>query len=61
VKRKARDASAASFPWSGAGRRGARLEQRIYAVHHPALGAFDLFLVPIGPDGEGMRYEAVFT
>ena len=48
-----------SLVWRGPP--GARLEQRIYAVHHPALGAFDLFLVPIGPDGEGMRYEAVFT
>ena len=43
--------------------RGARdrvLPQRIYRVAHDALGEFDLFLVPIGPDQEGMRYEAVF-
>jgi hypothetical protein len=43
--------------------RGARdrvLPQRIYRVEHEAIGAFDLFLVPIGPDQEGMRYEAVF-
>jgi len=25
------------------------------------MGDLDLFLVPIGPDGEGMRYEAIFT
>jgi hypothetical protein len=37
------------------------LSQRIYRTEHGALGAFDLFLVPIGPDADGMRYEAVFT
>jgi hypothetical protein len=36
------------------------LPQRTYRVEHENLGAFELFLVPIGPDGEGMRYEAVF-
>jgi hypothetical protein len=36
------------------------LPQQIYRMEHAALGAFDLFLVPIGPDREGMRYEAVF-
>ena len=37
------------------------LPQRIYRLEHPALGTFDLFLVPIGPDECGMRYEAIFT
>ena len=37
------------------------LPQRIYRMEHADLGAFDLFIVPIGPDGEGMRYEAVFS
>jgi hypothetical protein len=37
------------------------LPQRIYALEHAALGRLDLFLVPIGPDQLGMRYEAVFT
>ena len=37
------------------------LPQRTYRVEHDAIGAFDLFLVPIGPDGAGMRYEAIFT
>jgi hypothetical protein len=43
--------------------RGSRdrvLPQRTYRVKHEAIGEFDLFLVPIGPDREGMRYEAVF-
>ena len=33
------------------------LPQRIYRVEHDALGALDVFLVPIAAD----RYEAVFT
>ena len=40
---------------------GAPLPQRIYRIHHDELGALDLFLVPIGPDADGMRYEAVFS
>lgn len=37
------------------------LSQRIYALENPALGTLDIFLVPIGPDKQGMQYEAVFT
>jgi len=37
------------------------LPQMIHTLEHPALGRFELFLVPIGPDGNGMRYEAVFN
>ncbi|MDQ4070654.1 MAG: hypothetical protein M3203_14455 [Actinomycetota bacterium] len=40
---------------------GVVLPQRIYRVHHPDLGSLDIFLVPIGPDSTGMRYEAIFT
>ena len=40
---------------------GAYLPQRIYSIEHAALGRLDLFLVPIGPDQGGMRYEAIFT
>jgi hypothetical protein len=35
--------------------------QATYRLEHPGLGVFELFLVPIGADGEGVRYEAVFT
>jgi hypothetical protein len=48
-----------SLVWRGP--RAMRLDQRIYAVRHPALGTLELFLVCLGPDAEGMRYEAVFT
>lgn len=37
------------------------LPQRIYPVEHPALGRLEIFLVTVGPDAEGMRYEAVFA
>jgi hypothetical protein len=35
--------------------------QQIYTVRHAELGPMEIFLVPIGPDEGGMRYEAVFT
>jgi hypothetical protein len=37
------------------------IAQRIFALTHVSLGTLDLFLVPIGPDEQGMRYEAVFN
>ena len=37
------------------------LRQAIYHLEHPELGTLGLFLVPVGPDEHGMRYEAVFT
>ena len=40
---------------------GPVLPQRIYSMEHAAVGRFDIFIVPTGPDAEGMRYEAVFT
>jgi Domain of unknown function (DUF6916) len=37
------------------------LPQRIYALHHAAIGLLEIFLVPIGPDDRGQCYEAVFS
>jgi hypothetical protein len=42
-------------------RRADHVPQQTVAVEHPELGAFELFVVPLGPGPEGMRYEAVFT
>ena len=39
----------------------AHLSQAIYALEHAKLGRIELFLVPVGPDAKGMRYEAVFN
>lgn len=37
------------------------LPQATHTVEHDELGRLEIFLVPIGPDGSGMRYEAVFA
>ncbi|WP_300466568.1 hypothetical protein [Breoghania sp.] len=38
-----------------------QLAQQLFTLHHPALGDLQLLLVPLGPLGEAMAYEAVFT
>ena len=43
------------------GPRDRALPQQIHRLKHAALGEIEIFLVPIGPDGVGMRYEAVFN
>ncbi|MCS3453513.1 MULTISPECIES: DUF6916 family protein [Bradyrhizobium] len=43
------------------GPKGAWLPQAIYPVRHPARGVMEIFLVPIGPLGDGNGYQAVFT
>jgi hypothetical protein len=35
--------------------------QAIYRLESDAMEPMELFLVPLGPDERGMRYEAVFT
>ena len=37
------------------------LPQQIFTLEHAELGEFDLFLVPLGPEGNRMRYEAVIN
>ena len=37
------------------------LPQQIYRLEHPEMGTLEVFLVPIGPDTKGQRYELVFT
>jgi hypothetical protein len=43
------------------GPRQPALPQKIYPLVHERLGRLEIFIVPLGPEGEGMRYEAVFT
>jgi|SRR6266850_3629430 len=43
------------------GPRGEPLQQGMYQMQHNQLGAFDLFLVPVGQDHDGVYYEAVFN
>jgi hypothetical protein len=40
---------------------GVPMPQRIYRVEHDAMGAYDIFLVPVGKDATGVLYEAIFT
>jgi hypothetical protein len=37
------------------------LPQALYTLVHPEIGECELFLVPLGPDASGMRYEAAFS
>jgi hypothetical protein len=39
----------------------AQLTQRIYTVRHEEMGERQIFLVPLEPDEQGARCEAVFT
>ena len=37
------------------------LPQRIYRFENYAMGALELFAVPIGPDKQGMQYQVIFN
>jgi hypothetical protein len=37
------------------------LLQGIHQVEHPELGAAGIFIVPLGPQGDAMRYEIVIS
>lgn len=37
------------------------LHQGIYRFEHDELEPFEIFLVALGPDQQGMQYEAIFT
>lgn len=45
--------------WSGPS--SVPLGQRTYRLHHPQLGAFSIFLVPVGRPARVRFYEAVFN
>ena len=54
-------AARAGFSLLFGGAPAPRLPQGMYPVAHPALGALDIFLVPVGPGAQGMQYEAIFN
>ena len=35
--------------------------QQIWTLRHPKLGELELFVVPLGPDEQGLRYEVIFN
>jgi hypothetical protein len=47
--------------WSLTFRGPAGLSQGTYCLEHPGIGAFELFLVPVGRDALGNYYEAAFN
>ncbi|KAA1426180.1 DUF6916 family protein [Nocardioides antri] len=38
-----------------------QLSQGLWALEHDEMGELALFLVPLGPDNKGPRYEAAFA
>ena len=50
-----------SFSLIFRGPRTPQLPQKIYRLEHEELGAFDIFLTPVGADQDGVSYEAVFN
>jgi hypothetical protein len=38
-----------------------RLTQKVYTLNHDRMGEFEIFLVPVGGQGQDSRYEAVFN
>jgi hypothetical protein len=48
------------FALTFAGPLDPQLTQGTYRVELDDLGAFELFLVPVGPQGDAMHYEATF-
>ncbi len=52
---------AAPFALLLRGPRDNALPQGMYRLHHPAHGAIDLFMVPLGPDARGLCYEIIFN
>jgi hypothetical protein len=49
------------FSLSFHARAGTRLPSGTHAFQHPALGAFDLFISPVGASAERTVYEACFS
>jgi hypothetical protein len=37
------------------------IPQETYRIENANMEPFECFITPIGPDGRGMRFEAVFT
>lgn len=50
-----------AFSLTFAGPAAPLLPQAIYPLRHAALGALEIFIVPVGRDKDGIAYEAVFT
>ena len=61
LESKPRHGAGESFSLLFHGNRRARVQQGTYRIEHPSLGAFDLFLVPVGRGIRGQDIEAVIN
>lgn len=52
---------ASSFSLIFRGPAHALLEQATHTLAHPAMGLLSLFLVPVGREADGVRYQAIFN
>lgn len=50
-----------AFALTFAGPAAPLLPQATYSMTSEALGSIDIFIVPIGRDGDGVLYEAIYT
>jgi hypothetical protein len=55
------DSEPESFSLVFTGPANRQLEQAMYRFEHERIGAFELFIVPIGSNGVVVRYEAVIN
>ena len=37
------------------------MPQQTYTLEHESMGVFDIFIVPVGQDERGFKYQAVFN
>ena len=61
LKTTAPNAKRSPFSLVFLGPKGPVLEQRIYPLENETLGRLEIFLVPIGADADGIKYEAIFN
>lgn len=61
LESKRRHGAGESFSLLFHDNRQARVQQGTYRIEHPSLGAFDLFLVPVGRGVRGQDIEAVIN
>jgi hypothetical protein len=57
----AHDGLRAPFSLLFHGPRDPYLRQGVYAIEHPQMGRAEIFIVPLGADSIGMRYEIIFA
>ncbi len=61
IEATAHGSSAKNFSLTFSGPLDQFLPQQTYRIEHKSLGAFDLFIVPIGKDQKSFSYQAIFN